>query len=323
MSMRGRLTLWPTVIAAVVLVAGAVATYLTARHDLHGADLRHLRVELAIGCVAGTAVALVLSRLLARRTVRPLDELAATTAHVRATGNVTPRVHARRRDEVGRLAAEIDALLDALERARDAQRRLTTDAAHQLTAPVARLRASVEQSAQADGDIAARTRELDELVAELVELSRDGEMPLEPEDVRLDEIVREAVDAAPDTVRYETDLEPAALEGSPYRLGRAVQSLLDNADGHSARGGVVEVRLRGGELTVRDYGPGIPPDELPYVFDRFYRGANAQAARLGAGLGLAIVRQVATQHGGTIVAEHPPGGGALFRLRLPGARAPA
>src|SRR5206468_8849412 len=137
---------------------------------------------------------------------------------------------------------------------------------------------------------------------------------------RLDDIVADAVERArrnAPNVRYEVEVEPAVVEGSPYRLGRAVTNLLDNAAGHSPPDGVVEVRLRGGELTVRDFGTGIPPDELPHVFDRFFRGASARG-RPGAGLGLAIVRQVATQHGGTVAAEHPPGGGAMFRLRLPG-----
>src|SRR5690348_3708853 len=147
MSMRGRLTLWPAAIALLVLAGAAAATYVTVHRRLHGADLRDLRIVLGVGVVAGTVLALVLARLLARRTVRPLDALAATTAHILETGNVSRRVHTRRDDEVGRLAGEVDALLDALERAREAQRRLTSDAAHELSGPVARLRASVDRSA--------------------------------------------------------------------------------------------------------------------------------------------------------------------------------
>jgi two-component system sensor histidine kinase MprB len=316
MSLRGRVTLLATAVAAVVLVAAALAAYAAVHDDLHGDALTRLRITLAAGVAGGTLVAAILARLSARRALRPVGQLAGSMAHVRQSGSTSRRLHAGREDEVGRIAAEYDAVLGALERSREAERRLVADAAHELTGPVARLRESVERGAGTESELAARARELDEMVAELLELARDGEMPLEPEAVRLDEIVREAVDGAGGEVRYEADLEPAVVKGSPYRLGRAVASLLDNAAEHSPPGAVVEVRLRGGELTVRDYGTGIPPDELPHVFERFYRGASARG-RAGSGLGLAIVRQVAEQHGGTVGAEHPPGGGALFRLRLP------
>ena len=106
----------------------------------------------------------------------------------------------------------------------------------------------------------------------------------------------------------------------PARLERAVSNLVDNAVKYSPPGEPVEVELRGGELSVRDHGPGISAEDLPHVFDRFYRGAEARG-RPGSGLGLAIVRQVAAEHGGTVTAEAAPGGGTLMRLRLPGAEA--
>ena len=104
----------------------------------------------------------------------------------------------------------------------------------------------------------------------------------------------------------------------PARLERAVSNLIDNAVKYSPPGEPVEVALRGGELTVRDHGPGISAEDLPHVFDRFYRGAEARG-RSGSGLGLAIVRQVAQQQGGSVAAERAPGGGTLMRLQLPGA----
>ena len=102
----------------------------------------------------------------------------------------------------------------------------------------------------------------------------------------------------------------------PSRLDRAVANLLDNAAKWSPPGATVDVRLRDGELTVRDHGPGIAPDDRAQVFDRFFR-ADAARGRPGSGLGLAIVRQVAEGHGGTVAAEAADGGGALLRLRLP------
>jgi signal transduction histidine kinase len=106
------------------------------------------------------------------------------------------------------------------------------------------------------------------------------------------------------------------VTGQADRLGIAVRNLLDNAAKFGSPDGPVEVRLRGGELTVRDRGPGIAPADLPQVFDRFYRAPSARAVP-GSGLGLSIVRQVAERHGGSVEAGAAPGGGTLVRLRLP------
>ncbi len=113
------------------------------------------------------------------------------------------------------------------------------------------------------------------------------------------------------------ELEPAIIDGVPARLERAVSNLLDNAVKYSPDEAPIDIRLRGKELTVRDHGPGISEEDLPHIFDRFYRGAEARR-RPGSGLGLAIVRQLAEQMGGAVAAEAAPGGGTLMRLRLPG-----
>jgi len=137
--------------------------------------------------------------------------------------------------------------------------------------------------------------------------------------VRLDRLVATAVERArrhAPRVGFETQLEPALVQGAPARLDRAIANLLDNAAKWSPPGGVVEVRLRDGELTVRDRGPGISAEERDQIFDRFFR-SDAARGRPGSGLGLAIVRQVAEGHGGTVSAEAADGGGALLRLRLP------
>jgi two-component system sensor histidine kinase MprB len=169
-------------------------------------------------------------------------------------------------------------------------------------------------------DLVAQLEELSELVADLVELARDGEPSDEPhEPVRLDELVSAALERArrhaPGVV-FAADLEPCMVDGARSRLDRAVANLLDNAAKWSPPGGTVEVVLRDGELSVRDHGPGIAPEDLPHVFDRFYRAAAARG-RAGSGLGLAIVRHVAERHAGTVRAEPAEGGGALLRLGLP------
>ncbi len=162
-------------------------------------------------------------------------------------------------------------------------------------------------------------REVRKLVGNLVELAR-GNRGERREQVRLDSLVSDCIDQA--TLRYPNlhflaELEPATLEGDAERLERAVWNLLENAAKWSEPGGLVEIGLEGGELTVRDGGPGVPDKDKPHVFERFYRAA-ASRGMPGSGLGLAIVSEIAEAHGGSIQAEDANGGGALLRLKLPG-----
>jgi two-component system sensor histidine kinase MprB len=176
-------------------------------------------------------------------------------------------------------------------------------------------------------DVVEQAEELTALMNDLIELGRGEQQPAEFEDVRLDLVVREAVERArrhsPRTP-FELSVQPLLLSGAPQRLVRAVNNLIDNAIAYSPPGTAVEVDLRcegpaaSAVLSVRDHGSGIAEPDLPHVFDRFYRGAEARG-RPGSGLGLAIVRQVAEQHGGVVAAERGKGGGTLMRLRLPGA----
>ncbi len=139
------------------------------------------------------------------------------------------------------------------------------------------------------------------------------------EDIRLDRLVAESVDWArrnASSVRFEAALEPLIVEGVPERLERAINNLLDNAARHSPPGGLVEVTVDADGVRVRDHGTGVAEEDLPYVFDRFFRGANSRG-RQGSGLGLAIVRQVAEQHGGSATAANAGDGGAVFTIHLP------
>ena len=162
------------------------------------------------------------------------------------------------------------------------------------------------------------------LISELIELARAEQHVAEPEDVRLDLLVADAVERArrnrPEVV-YSVDLEPVSIEGVPATIERAVGNLLDNAAKWSPPGAEIEVAVRDGQLVVRDHGPGIADEDLPFVFDRFYRARGARGMP-GSGLGLAIVRQVAESHGGDVVAEQADGGGTRMVLRL-GAPMPA
>ena len=168
-------------------------------------------------------------------------------------------------------------------------------------------------------DVVEQSEELSALVGDLIELAR-GDLPITAaEDVRLDRVVEESPHArAPRRPRGAVrELARARRRRRrPRAARRAVNNLLDNAAHHSAAGGLVEVIVDQRGVRVRDHGTGIDPADLPYVFDRFFRGANSRG-RQGSGLGLAIVRQVAEQHGGSVEAVNAPDGGAVFTLRLP------
>jgi two-component system sensor histidine kinase MprB len=174
-------------------------------------------------------------------------------------------------------------------------------------------------------DVVGQLGELITLVSDLVDLAREEELVVEREEVRFDELVAGAVERtarhAPGT-RFSCELDPTLVIGVPARLDRAVTNLLDNAAKWSPPGAAIDVHLRNGELSVRDRGPGIADEDLPFVFDRFYRAPDSRG-RPGSGLGLAIVRQVAEAHGGGVEAGTASGGGALLALRLPVAAVPA
>jgi two-component system sensor histidine kinase MprB len=300
--------------------------------------LQRLRIVLLALIVGCTVVAAALSRAFSRRVLTPLADLTATAEHIEATGDLGRRIHAPGQDEVGRLARRFNAMLDrlaetqgALAASAEQQRRLVADASHELRTPVTSLRTNLEVLREEGAlpeserralvsDVVAQVEELGALIGDIIELARDGEPPRAVEEVRVDELVAEAVARAQrhaPQVRFQLDLEPWTVEAAPDRLGRAVNNLLDNAARHGRPDGPVEVRVRGGELSVRDHGPGVAAADAPHVFDRFYRGAAARG-RPGSGLGLAIVRQVAEAHGGSVSVEAPPDGGALFRLSIPG-----
>ena len=229
-----------------------------------------------------------------------------------------------------RVAGRFAALLERVEASQTAQRALVADASHELRTPVTALRTNAELLREDPGgdhravldDVVEQTEELSALVTDLIELARGDEPADELQDVRLDALVGEALERArrhAPGVTFAAELEAVAVDGVPERLGRAVNNLLDNAARFSPPDAAVEVTLRGNELTVRDHGPGVPEAELPHIFDRFFRGAEARE-HAGSGLGLAIVRQVAERHGGTVRAALAPGGGLSITLTLPGAR---
>ncbi len=303
-------------------------------------SLARLLRWLGLMSVVGIAVAGGLGYAVSRTAARPITQLTEAAEHVTATGDLSQRIEVlREEDEVGRLAAAFNRMLAALEASQEAQRRLVADASHELRTPLTSLRTNIDVLAggrelptedrdRLMSDVRAQIAELTDLVGDLVEAGRGAAgAPIEVDDVRLDELVRAAVTRASAradarAIHFDERLEPCLVRGSGSRLERAIVNLLDNAVKFSPDGAVVDVRCTvDGEVTVRDHGPGIAPEDLPRIFDRFYR-SDAARGKPGSGLGLAIVKQVADAHGGTVSAESAPDGGALIRLRVP-AVAPA
>ncbi|MDA0184619.1 HAMP domain-containing histidine kinase [Solirubrobacter phytolaccae] len=294
------------------------------------AVLSRLRLILVLVVLGGVALAVALGRLVSRNVVAPIAEVSDAARHIAQTEDLGRRIKVETQDEIGELAEHFNAMMDTLERSVAAQRQLVADASHELRTPITSLRTNIEVLAESEAlppderarllqDVEEQTTELGMLVADLIELARGDEPRRESEDVRLDALVREALTRArrhaPGIV-FDAVLEPAVLDGTRERLARAVNNLLDNAAKHSPPGGVVHVTAGPSGVTVRDHGTGVAEEDLPYLFDRFYRGASSRG-RPGSGLGLAIVRQVAEQHGGTVRASNTPTGGAEFTLELP------
>jgi two-component system, OmpR family, sensor histidine kinase MprB len=326
-------------------VAPGLAVQLAVPLSAVDQELGGIGATLALLSAAGVGLAALAGWGVARAGLAPVGRLAAVAEQVTATGDPGRRVEVDRADELGRLAASFNTMLGALQRSLTAQRQLVSDASHELRTPLTSLRINSELLAANPGlpeaerqevldRVVAQVAELSQLVAGVTELARADEPsprgdsiladPLGPAEVDFAEVdfaevVATALAGArrdwPRTV-FTADLEPCLVCGHAERLKTAVRNLLDNAAKFGPPGAPVEVRLQAGELTVRDHGPGIPPDDLPRVFDRFYRTTTARGVP-GSGLGLSIVRQVAAGYGGTVQAESAAGGGTLLRFRLP------
>jgi two-component system, OmpR family, sensor histidine kinase MprB len=293
-------------------------------HTLH-----RITIFLILIAAGGILVAAGLGLAVSQAALAPIRRLTRATETVTETRDLSERIDAHGEDELSRLAGSFNTMLGALEESARSQRQLVSDASHELRTPLTSLRTNIEVLAR-DRDMAPAEREqlLDDVVGqlgemtalinELVELARGDTQPVEAEDVRLDLLVGEVLERARrdyPQVQFVSNLEPSELHGVPSTIARAVSNLLDNAAKWSPPGGKVEVTVREGQVVVRDHGPGIDDDDLPYVFDRFYRAPAARKLP-GSGLGLAIVKQVAEAHGGEVDAERPEDGGTRMRLRL-------
>jgi len=262
--------------------------------------------------------------------MHPVEALTASAEHVAETKDLSHRIEREAPDELGRLGRSFNTMLEALESSEEARRQLVADASHELRTPLTSLRTNIEVLADAEalsvedraglvGDVVGQLDELNVLITDLIDAAREQEPAESLVPVDLDVLVKDAVERAQRNypeVSFQLGAEPCLTRGVPRRLGRAVGNLLDNAAKWSRPGDIVEVSVADGVIQVRDHGPGIDEADLNHVFDRFYRSTEARAMP-GSGLGLSIVKQVATTHGGTVTAMNHPGGGAWLTLVLP------
>ncbi|MFF1613275.1 ATP-binding protein [Amycolatopsis sp. NPDC058278] len=301
--------------------------------------LTRLGLWLVIVSLAGVVGATLVGRLIARSALRPVDDLTAAAENVARTQELSAAIEVTAAGEIGRLATAFNAMLGALSRSRDEQRRLVEDAGHELRTPLTSLRNNIELLIHAEAnpqrqlsaedrsrllaDLDTQAVELTALIGELVDLST-GERPSEAaESLALADVVGSAVERTRSrwpSVSFDIELTDAEVLVRPAALERAVLNVLDNAAKWSPPGGTVQVTMSvtpdSTRVRVDDEGPGIADADLPHVFERFYR-ADAARALPGSGLGLAIVDQVLTQHGGRAEAGQAGTGGARFDLVLP------
>lgn len=292
-----------------------------------------LNTKLVLAGLSAAVLALITGAGFARRLTRPVRELTAAAADV-AAGRRTRRARVRGGDEFGDLAEAFNEMADSVERQDALRRSFIAAVAHELRTPLTIMRGDIE--AAQDGlrpstgplldSLHDESERLSRLVADLETLAAaDGAaFTVRREPVDLAIVTEHAVEALRGRfqdagVAVTTRLGAVTVFGDAQRLTQVATNLLTNAAKFTGCGGAVSVRVtRAGNiaaLTVEDDGPGIPPDEIGSVFDRFFRGRNARAN--GSGIGLAVVAELVAAHGGSVSVTSPPGQGTAFRVELP------
>ncbi|WP_019549782.1 sensor histidine kinase [Streptomyces sulphureus] len=303
-------------------------------------SLNRLALFLAAVGGAGVLAAAGAGVVLARAGLRPVDRLTGAVELVARTEDLTVRIPVEGDDEVARLSRSFNSMTEALASSRELQRQLIADAGHELRTPLTSLRTNIELLARSEetgrplrpddrrellASLTAQMTELNTLIGDLRELAAPS-----PEQAARTGVValHEAVERAVERVRLRAASvevvarwQPWYVRAEPAGIERSVVNLLDNAIKFSPEEGTVEVSLDEGVLVVRDHGPGVAEEELPYVFDRFWRSPSARSMP-GSGLGLSIVQRAVEQAGGEVRLRAAPGGGTEAVVRLPGAPIP-
>lgn len=276
---------------------------------------------------------------LARRALKPVDDISRTALEIEEK-DLSRRIPVKTKDELGRLAATLNQMIERLERAFKRQREFTGDASHELRTPLSVIQAeaslalqkerSPEEYRESLATISEEAKHMGAIIEELLTLARadSGTEKLVFDAMDLGELLRGVaadgeVLCQEKGLHFRTDDWPSiGIRGDRAKLRQLFLNLLDNAVKYTPAGGTVilSVKVAGGEavVTVRDTGMGIPPEHLPHIFERFYRVDKARSrAEGGAGLGLAIALHIAQSHGGTITVESEIGKGSAFHVHLP------
>ena len=290
---------------------------------------------IAAAAAAALVTALAVSWLVTRRITRPVREVTQAARAIEG-GQRTARARVSAPGELGELARAFDSMADEVDRAERACRHLAADAAHELRTPLAALAAGLEELRDGLADpsparLAAlhdQALRLGRIVGDLGDLAaaESAGMSMRRAEVDLGDLAKAVLAASAPQLRaagltVHADLAPGVtVRGDPGRLHQVLGNLLANTARYCRPGDDVTVTVRAEPETavaeIRDTGPGISPDDLPHVFDRFWRGTAARSVP-GSGLGLAVVRELVTAHGGTVQAASPPSGGSVFTVRLP------
>ncbi|MEV4679062.1 HAMP domain-containing sensor histidine kinase [Actinomadura sp. NPDC049382] len=316
----------------------AAVSYALSLDEVEG-PLDNLALLLTAVTALGVLVSAASGLMIARASLRPVDELTGAVEHIARTEDLATRIPEEGTDEIARLSRSFNSMTAQLAASRERQQQLIADAGHELRTPLTSLRTNIDLLLRAEAtgrdlppaarrnlltSVKAQMLELSSLVGDLLELARPAEAQPVHETVALHDVAGRAVERARlrgPGLTIEAAIGPWYVLGDPASLERAVVNLLDNAVKFSPPGGTVTVGLTGGELTVRDHGPGIPAADLPHVFERFWRSPSARSLP-GSGLGLSIVARVVAESGGSVALDPAPGGGTLARVNLPGTPRP-
>jgi len=320
------------------LVAEASSGMMQVRSNEQQLLDRLVRAAWIAATIAG-CLALLLALLLSYGLLQPVVDLTRAAVKM-ANGDLSQRVQVKRKDELGTLGTAFNHMASSLQRAEQNRRAMTADIAHELRTPIAIQRAHLE--ALQDGVYPLTAENLQpvldqtELLARLVDdlrtlaLADSGELKLEMAPLNLSQLAQRVIERfRPEAEMRGVNLVlagapsgPVTIRGDANRIEQVLNNLLSNALRHTPSGGQVSLRIdlkdSWVETHLADTGPGIPPESLPRVFERFYRADKSRSREVGGkGLGLAIARQLAVAHGGDIRAANRPGGGAEFTVRLP------
>jgi heavy metal sensor kinase len=303
------------------------------------AAMRRLTISLIAAGGGVLLFGLVGGWWVASRAIRPIEAISATAIKI-AGGDLSQRINAANTDnELGRLAALLNSTFARLEAAFAHQARFTSDASHELRTPVSVILAQTQmalsrqrpasdyrESLEACQRAAQRMRKLTESLLALARLDA-GQEPMKNEPFDLSRVARECVElvrplAVERGLDVHCELPAVPCLGDAERIGQVATNLLTNAIQYTRNGGKIQISTAAQNgsavLTVTDTGTGIPPEDLPHIFERFYRADKSRSRLQGhSGLGLAICKAIVDAHGGTIDVSSQPGAGSSFVVKLP------